>query len=161
MCSGGFQYHWENLNAGQVTILESRCRECKFWIIDGSVARLSSLPFLPLFSCAQIGLQTDHHEIGLCNIWWIVMKSDPYRFQKPKSQKWLDLMFFCSGGLKFGLNMKPIQMYCSVNAWIIHSRWVKYDPEWPRMTDFSPGWHTRGQGGTRGSREAQGGARGR
>jgi len=52
-------------------------------------------------------------------------------------------------------------MYCSVNAWIIHSRWVKYDPQWPRMTDYSPGWHTRGQGGTRGSRGAPGGARGR
>ena len=51
-------------------------------------------------------------------------------------------------------------MYCSVNAWIIHSRWVKYDPQWPRMTDYSPGWHTRGQGGTRGSRGAPGGARG-
>ena len=52
-------------------------------------------------------------------------------------------------------------MYCSVNAWVILSRRVKYDPEWPRMTDYSPGWHTRGQGGTRGSRGAQGGARGR
>ena len=50
-------------------------------------------------------------------------------------------------------------MYCSVNAWIIHSRWVKYDPELPRMTDYSPGWHKRGQGGTRGSRGAPGGAR--
>ena len=51
-------------------------------------------------------------------------------------------------------------MYCSVNAWIIHSRWVKYDPQWPRMTDYSPGWHTRGQGGTRGPRGAPGGASG-
>ena len=47
-------------------------------------------------------------------------------------------------------------MYCSVNASIIHSRWVKYDPWWPRMTDYGPGWHTRGQGGTRGSRGAPG-----
>ena len=27
-------------------------------------------------------------------------------------------------------------MYCSVNASIIHSRWVKYDPWSPRMTDY-------------------------
>ena len=51
-------------------------------------------------------------------------------------------------------------MYCSVNASIIQSRWVKYDPWCPRMTDYGPGWHTRGQGGTRGSRGAPGGARG-
>ena len=51
-------------------------------------------------------------------------------------------------------------MYCSVNASIIHSRWVKYDPWWPMMTDYGPGWHTRGQGCTRGSRGAPGGARG-
>ena len=29
------------------------------------------------------------------------------------------------------------------------------------MTDYDPGWHTRGHGGTRGSRGAPGGARGR
>ena len=29
---------------------------------------------------------------------------------------------------------------------IFHSSWVKYDPYWPRMTDYGPGWHTRGQG---------------
>ena len=50
-------------------------------------------------------------------------------------------------------------MYYSVTAWIIHTRWVKYDPWWPRMTDYGPGWHTRGQGGTRGSRGAPGGSR--
>ena len=51
-------------------------------------------------------------------------------------------------------------MYCSVNTSIIQSRWIKYDPWCPKMTDYGPGWHTRGQGGTRGSKGAPGGARG-
>ena len=50
-------------------------------------------------------------------------------------------------------------MYCSVNASLIHSRWVKYYPWWPSMTDYGPGWHSRGQGGIRGSRGATGGSR--
>ena len=41
-------------------------------------------------------------------------------------------------------------MYCSINASIIHYRLINYDPWWPRMTDYGPGWHIRGQGGTRG-----------
>ena len=36
----------------------------------------------------------------------------------------------------------------------------KYDPWWPRMTDYGLGWHTRGQGGTRGPRGGPRGARG-
>ena len=31
---------------------------------------------------------------------------------------------------------------------------------WPRMTDYDPGWHTRGHGGTRGCRGGPGGTRG-
>ena len=59
---------------------------------------------------------------------------------------------------------RPIWQYLcnkksSVCAWIIHSRWVKDDWLWPRMTDYGPGWHTRGQGATRGSRGAPGGWR--
>ena len=57
---------------------------------------------------------------------------------------------------------RPIWQYrcikkSSVCAWIIHSRWVKDDWLWLMMTDYGPGWHTRGQGATRG---APGGARG-
>ena len=48
-------------------------------------------------------------------------------------------------------------MYCSVNASIIHFRWVKYDPGRPRMTDCGPRWHTRGQGAPGGPGARQGG----
>ena len=34
-------------------------------------------------------------------------------------------------------------MYCTVTAWIIHSKGVKYDSKWPRMTDYGPWWHTQ------------------
>ena len=75
-----------------------------------------------------------------------------------KNFKKIDFCHFSRGVLSLGWG--GVWAYCSVNAWIVHSRWVKYDSLWSRMTDYGPGWHTRGHGGSRGSRGAPAGTRG-
>ena len=42
------------------------------------------------------------------------------------------------------------------NALVTGPQWLKHGPKWPKMTDYAQGWHTRGQGGARGSGGRQG-----
>ena len=55
------------------------------------------------------------------------------------------------------MHYSALQCNCSVTG----PQWLKFDPKLPRMTDYAQGWHTRGQGGAKGSGGAPGGTRGR